>query len=697
MPTVKGVYKTKPETTENSKEGKSGTEVNLTANYFKMIKMPKFEFNLYRINFDPDVQLGALRKRFIYDQKEIFGGYLFDGQSMLYLTRCLDSTTKVFQCESREGEKYKMTVKNTGSKIQMTDGIAMQVLNIILRQTMEGLKMQEVGRNLYDPDNKVTLKEYKVELWPGYITSIRQHENDVLVCCEVSHKVMRQETAYEIIKSCQRDDAGKWKDNFKKEIIGTTILTDYNNKTYRVDDVTFEISPSDTFTKGDKEISYKEYYETRYNLNIKDPKQPMLVSNPKASDVRAGRTKVILLVPELCRATGLTEKMRSNFQMMKAMAEYTQMNPEKRKKRLLDFTNRLHNTKESLDKMAAFNTDLSDQLVACKGRELIQESMLFGAERTAINDNKADWTNPMKMNQMFSSIPLKRWAFIYPKKCSKEAQEFLSILSEVSNGMHYQMSDPKLVELPDDRPATYLTELHAVLQKDPKMVMIVLPNNAADRYSAIKKATCVNRAVPTQLIVQKTMMPKKGNMGGVRSIATKVMIQVNSKLGGAPWMIKFPVKGMMTIGFDVTHDTNDRSCAFGAFVASMDLQETVKFFSAASSHKDGNEMSNNIVVNVIQALRVYKDTHNSLPERIFFYRDGVGDGQIEYVHSQEVKKIEEKLKEMYEKHGKTAEPKLSFIIVNKRINTRFFLNRGSKVDNPVPGTVIDNTVTLPER
>lgn len=36
---------------------------------------------------------------------------------------------------------------------------------------------------------QVCINQYKVELWPGYITSARQHEKDVLVCCEVSHKV----------------------------------------------------------------------------------------------------------------------------------------------------------------------------------------------------------------------------------------------------------------------------------------------------------------------------------------------------------------------------------------------------------------------------------------------------------------------------------------------------------------------------
>lgn len=50
------------------------------------------------------------------------------------------------------------------------------------------------------------------------------------------------------------------------------------------------------------------------------------------------------------------------------------------------------------------------------------------------------------------------------------------------------------------------------------------------------------------------------------------------------------------------------------------------------------------------------------------YRDGVGEGQIQHVKEQEVKVIKETLLEGC--GGST--PRFTFIIVSKRINTRFF-------------------------
>lgn len=77
------------------------------------------------------------------------------------------------------------------------------------------------------------------------------------------------------------------------------------------------------------------------------------------------------------------------------------------------------------------------------------------------------------------------------------------------------------------------------------------------------------------------------------------------------------------------------------------------------------------------AVLKFKEVHDSLPKKIIIYRDGVGDGQIEYVNNIEVKDIEEKLNNIYNKNesgdGKKEEYKLMFVIINKKINTRFFI------------------------
>jgi aubergine-like protein len=51
---------------------------------------------------------------------------------------------------------------------------------------------------------------------------------------------------------------------FAQAVVGCIVLTDYNNETYRVDDVNFDVSPRSTFEirrKGSvSKISYVDYY-----------------------------------------------------------------------------------------------------------------------------------------------------------------------------------------------------------------------------------------------------------------------------------------------------------------------------------------------------------------------------------------------------------------------------------------------------
>lgn len=61
-----------------------------------------------------------------------------------------------YECVSRSNEKYLMTVKRTSNKINVSDGVGMNLLNTILRNAMQGLDLQLIRRNLFDPKNTVS-------------------------------------------------------------------------------------------------------------------------------------------------------------------------------------------------------------------------------------------------------------------------------------------------------------------------------------------------------------------------------------------------------------------------------------------------------------------------------------------------------------------------------------------------------------
>lgn len=244
-----------------TKSGSTGKPVSLMANYFRILKKPNWSIHQYRVDFSPDVELIRLRRAYLGHHKELFGGYIFDGTVLFcanFIMEQADNNLKELLTKNREGETIQIKIKHVGI-VDASDVQHIQVQNLIVRRAMEGLNLQLVGRNFFDPLAKINMDSYRMEIWPGYQTSIRQHERDILMCAEITHKVMRTENLYQILMNCCKMQ--DFQLAFKRQVVGTVVLTDYNNKTYRVDDVDFQSSPQSTFKTKDGEISYMEYYK----------------------------------------------------------------------------------------------------------------------------------------------------------------------------------------------------------------------------------------------------------------------------------------------------------------------------------------------------------------------------------------------------------------------------------------------------
>lgn len=71
---------------------------------------------------------------------------------------------------------------------------------------------------------------------------------------------MRTDTVYDLLKETLRADPSNFENSFKQKVLGMTVLTSYNNATYRIDDVDFTLSPLTTFKKKDTDVSIKQYF-----------------------------------------------------------------------------------------------------------------------------------------------------------------------------------------------------------------------------------------------------------------------------------------------------------------------------------------------------------------------------------------------------------------------------------------------------
>lgn len=285
------------------------------------------------------------------------------------------------------------------------------------------------------------MPEHNIQLWPGYMTSIRQHEHNLLLNVEIGYKFLRLDTVYDLFAQAQGD-----KNRMVGAACGQIIITDYNNTTYRVDRVDFDLNPRSTFRKGDQDISYMDYYKTRYGITIRDPKQPLLVSKAKAKQVRGGSPEEFFLVPELCRLTGLTDQMRDNKYLMRDLAKYTRVDPAGRQERLRNFSARMKASPESQNSLKEFGLELGPQLVAVRGRVLKPEEILFSNNKAVkTTSERADWTGPTQTARLYSARdPLKHWFVLTPSRILKETEAFVDLLRKVSKGLGIDFGPPQM-------------------------------------------------------------------------------------------------------------------------------------------------------------------------------------------------------------------------------------------------------------
>ncbi|CAH2076435.1 unnamed protein product, partial [Iphiclides podalirius] len=681
------VLRTRPSSV-TSKRGSYGHPLDLISNYFAVETTPQWCLYQYRVDISPDEDSTAVRKGLLKIHSKILGGYLFDGTVLYTIKRLHPEPLELYSDRKTDGERMRILIKLT-CDVTPGDYHYIQVFNIIIRKCFNLLQLQLVGRDFFDPVAKIDIPEYKLQIWPGYKTTINQYEDKILMVTEIAHKVLRMDTVLQMLNEYTATKGANCKKIFLEDIVGKIVMTDYNKKTYRVDDVTWQATPKSTFKMKDGDITYIDYYYKKYNIRIQDVGQPLLISRSKARDIRAGMPELVYLVPELCRQTGLSDSMRANFQLMRTLAVHTKIGPDMRIKKLLDFNRRLTQTKEVVAELATWDMKLSNRLINIKGRQLPPENIVQGNNiKYPAGDTTDGWTRDMRSKPLLSLAAMPSWVVITPDRQRQDTGNFINMIIKTGEGVGFHMPRPEIVTIQRDGNMDYANMCENVIaRKNPSLILCVLARNYPDRYEAIKKKCTIDRAVPTQVVCARNMSSKSA-----MSIATKIAIQINCKLGGAPWTVEIPLNTLMVIGYDVCHDTRSKEKSFGAFVATLDKQMT-QYYSAVNAHTSGEELSAHMSFNIASALRKYRERNGTLPSRIFIYRDGVGDGQIPYVHSHEVTEIKKKLNEIYG----GAEVKMAFIIVSKRINTRIFVNTGRSGENPKPGTIIDDVVTLPER
>lgn len=288
------------------KQGTSGEMIPLIANYVRVLSAPQWSLYQYHVTFSPDnIDSRKTRRELLAQHKGVLQDVAFDGYT-LYSFNDLGDDYETKSHHEVTGQDVTIQLHKVAVQGPESPNF-FHLSNLIMRKLLELAGMRMIGRSYYQFDKKIDIDRFSLTLFPGFETAINVYEGVLMMNVDLSHKVINNVSIYQRLQNifAQFQEYKLAQDTAMRELVGQIVITTYNHKTYKIDDIAWDKTPEITFNQRDgKTISLIDYYQERYQLQINDHTQPLLVSKPSRRNRRAGITGPILLIPEFCRETG---------------------------------------------------------------------------------------------------------------------------------------------------------------------------------------------------------------------------------------------------------------------------------------------------------------------------------------------------------------------------------------------------------
>ncbi|KAG7452837.1 Piwi-domain-containing protein [Guyanagaster necrorhizus] len=213
-----------------------------------------------------------------------------------------------------------------------------------------------------------------------------------------------------------------------------------------------------------------------------------------------------------------------------------------------------------------------------------------------------------------------------------------------------------------------------------QMILVMLPARGDPVHTQVKQWGDVQTGVPTQCLRSEKII--NANVQYWANVALKI----NARLGGYNHRVgsaafdEISKKPFMIMGADVSHASPQ---TFRPSVASLVWSRDQHASQYIASTRIQHPRTEGIVElkDMVKSAVLQFSSRNSVPERIFFFRDGISDEEVDSVGAKEVGDIEEALKELWlEKKSRLPLPKVTFLVVGKRHHVVFFPKDGGLRD-----------------
>lgn len=246
-------------------------------------------------------------------------------------------------------------------------------------------------------------------------------------------------------------------------------------------------------------------------------------------------------------------------------------NAEEKFKRIQTFFDTLLNHEKCKALMAEWKMTLNTNPLEIECAQLEPGKILIGNKQTIELKKTADFDRAI--TSLFGCPRLDKWCVFFPKKFKKEADTLMKEIQNCVKDFKYPCNPPRQVEIDNEQAETWKSAIRSTLASNPDtgcaIFLIQGKKGASPVYHDMKQLLIDEVPIPSQMVLAETISRAKG----VRSIANKIFIQCNAKIGGSPWGFEnLPMCDVPTMicGIEVYRKLKDRSQSILGWCASID-------------------------------------------------------------------------------------------------------------------------------
>ena len=733
----------------NGKSLNYAKPVRIYANLFE-IKLTK-ELKVYQYPYEVTSKIvegnfSIRRKLFRMCNRELklkYGVFFISGDS-LYSFNKVDEIKIVKSTLPVKKEKIEYKIQIDKYQNQRTikqedinkDPLSKQLIELLIKDILLTNPNIERFKDTYIMVDKGEELENKSSssftFYPGFRISFVEAERGSFLNVVLNHKFIRNQTILDYLKKFGNINDKLVQEDIRRELAGRSFRVryskqNYKKKNYRINDILFDRNPTNQHFKIDETgetVNLIKYYKQAYNIDINNKEQPLILVKKKGPQ---GKDKNLYFVPELCTLVGLDEEDTVDFKFMKKVSECTKMEPDDKVLKMNKFVDLfLDNTENQLTEEKWSSKKKAEHY----GIKVIKVEDLFNAyymnETKLIdgNDKIVDKKNKNEVN-LLKKYDMLNWLFFCDADNNYDDADLLNkSLQKAAKKYNIKINDPEWVEMPGDAKAKdWIKEANKYFGKGKRkftFVLFLLGKNSYI-YPELKVHSLCSNGYISQVVKAETLGKK-----GLLSVCSKILLQINAKLGGAIYKIQLdkPLTGkkIMIVGVDSSKHKDKNNYGTGvAMVATINdtftdfynkveiikrerpkrKQEEKKEIYIEDDDENSEETENSSKISfeeeyrekfhfcinnfINEAAEVYKKNNKGkLPDWIIIYRQGVSLQQKEFLKG-EIREIDNTCS--------TKNIPYYYILVNTKSTFKFFHPEDGKYYNPYSGLLVLDGVT----